>query len=303
MIVQEILNWLSETGHKFTFRGDGSTEIGGFSSLDNYRPGTITWAKKEENYIRYKESVDAIIPTLIIQQSGIHTDALCTLTTDSSKEVFFAILHRFWGGEIKNGGIGEGTVISGNVQVSGDVTIGCNCTICGDIEIGENSVIEHNVVIQGNVRIGRNCHIQSGAVIGIDGFGYSQDVDTKKKTMVEHFGGVSIGNDVFIGSHVNIARGTIDDTVIGDGTKIAPSTHIGHNNQIGEDAAIICSTLYGSVRVGSRAYITDSTVQNQLTVGCDTVVGMGSLVTKNIEDDVIAYGVPARAIRKNASML
>ena len=119
--------------------------------------------------------------------------------------------------------------------------------------------------------------------------------------MVTHFGGVQIGDNVFIGSHVNIARGTIDDTIIHNGVKIAPSTHIGHNNNIGENATIICSNLYGSVRIGNDSYITASTIQNQCVIGSHTVIGMGSLVTRDIPDNVIAFGIPAKVQKENNS--
>ena len=121
--------------------------------------------------------------------------------------------------------------------------------------------------------------------------------------MIEHFGGITIGDDVFIGPHVNIDRGTIDDTVICDGVKIGPTTHIGHNSVIGEDTAIVSSIVYGSVTTGKGAYITASTVSTQMHIGDDTVIGMGSVVTKPVEDGVIAYGIPARTVRKNDSGL
>ena len=116
--------------------------------------------------------------------------------------------------------------------------------------------------------------------------------------MIKHYGSVRIGDDVFIGSHVNIARGTIDDTVIHSGVKIAPTTHIGHNNIVGENATIICSQLFGSVCTGEDAYITSSVVRNQCKVGKNTMIGMGSVVTKDIMDNNVAIGSPARVIRK-----
>ena len=300
MMTKDILNWLDEQDMKYKFSGDVSVDITGFSSLSNYKPGTITWIKKQAGYEDEGRPQDI---SLAIIQDGVDVDFENKISTTASKEVFFAILYHFWGTRIEEGSVGEGTVISKNAKVADSVSIGCNSTIAGNITIGEHTVIENNVVIQGNVRIGSNCHIQSGVVIGIDGYGYSQDAVTKKKTMIEHFGGVQIGDDVFIGSHTNIARGTIDDTIIGDGVKIAPSTHIGHNNKVGEDVAIICSTIYGSSVTGDRAYITASTIANQMTVGEDTVIGMGSVVSKPIESNVIAYGIPAVAKRENNSGL
>ncbi len=300
MKITVILKWLTEQGYEYKFIGDSETEISGFSALANYKDESLTWIKKEENYNilnRPRNISCAVI------QSGVDVDFKNMIIADNSKEIFFAILHAFWGDKKKEGSIGEGTVISAQAVIDSTVTIGCNCSIVGDVIIGAHTIIEHNVVIQGSVRIGKRCYIQSEAVIGIDGFGYSKNSLTGSKRMIEHFGGVEIGDDVFIGSHVNIARGMIDDTVVGNGVKIAPSTHIGHNNAVGDNATIICSVLYGSVKTGSGSYITASTIQNQTEIGEHTVVGMGSVVMKPIGDNVIAYGIPAKVTGPNKSGL
>ena len=302
MKIDEILKWLDSRKMAYEFKGDAECEITGFSSLAHYKKGAITWIKKAENYEKYLSgSGKTEVPVCAVIQAGVEADVPNILISDNSKELFFAILRQFWGEDIPAGTIGEGTVITGNTNIDKSVTIGCNCTITGDIEIGEDTVIENNVVIQGRVHIGKRCHIQSCAVIGIDGLGYTQDPVTKKKTMIEHFGGVCIGDDVFIGVHVNVDRGTIDDTVIGDGAKVGPSTHIGHNSNIGENTAVVCSTVYGSVTTGKGAYISASTVATQMNIGDDSVVGMGSVVTRPVEDHVIAYGIPAKTVRNNDS--
>lgn len=300
MKLERILSWLEESSYDYAFRGDDQTEIGGFSSLKNYKENSFTWIKKEDVYNSLGRP-DGIACAVV--QEGVTVDFENVIVTENSKEVFFAVLREFWGEKKKEGYIGAGTIISDDAVIDPTTVIGCGCSIIGTVTIGAHTVIEHNVVIQGNVKIGENCHIQSGTVIGIDGFGYSTKADTGEKRMVEHFGGVSIGNGVFIGSHVNIARGTIDDTVIGNGVKIAPSSHIGHNNVVGDNATIICSYLYGSVKTGAGSYITASTVQNQTEIGEHTVIGMGSVVTKAISDHVIAYGIPAKAVRTNDSGL
>lgn len=298
--IERILKWLSDSGYYYEFTGDPQTEIAGFSSLSRYQKTSLTWIKKEADYNNLGRPVDI---TCAVAENGIDVAFENVIRTPDSKNVFFAILHEFWGMKKDWGFIGAGTVISEEAVIDPTAFIGCNCSIVGNVSIGAHTVVEHNVIIQGRVRIGQNCYIQSQAVIGIDGFGYSQDKQTKKKTMIEHFGGVDIGNDVFIGSHVNIARGTIDDTIISNGVKIAPSTHIGHNNIIGADTAIICSVLYGSVCTGRKSYITASTVGNQMVIGNNSVVGMGSVVTKPIGDNQIAYGIPAREIKANHSGL
>ena len=300
MKLSEIVNWLKKEKFEFRVSGDTETVIDGFASLENCYGNKLTWIKKKENYCSLSDQSKVKIAVV---QEGLELAIPNVIIAENSKEVFFAILHHFWGKKKVPGFIGKGTVIEGNTVIDPSVSIGCNCSIVGDICIGAGTVIENNIVISGKVFIGENCHIQSCTVIGEDGFGYSKDADSGKKTMIEHFGGVRIGNDVFIGSHVNIARGTIDDTVLEDGVKVSPSTHIGHNNYVGENVTVICSNLFGSVKTGSGSYITASTVQNQCKVGENTVIGMGSVVTKEIPDKVIAFGIPAKVVKENNSEL
>lgn len=300
MKVEDILNWLDSREYAYAFTGKRDVEISGFSSLVNYVENTITWIKDEKSY--RASGREGGVSCAVVKQ-GVKADCLAVIETENPKEVFFAILQNFWGEKRIEGSVGEGTVISREAVVDPTAVIGCNCSIVGDVIIGAHTVVEHNVVIQGRVRIGENCYIQSGAVIGIAGFGFSKDAETKRRKRVEHFGGVEIGDDVFIASHVNIERGTIDDTVIERGVKIAPSTLIAHNNMIGEDTIIISSVLYGSVKVGARSYIAASAIENQMVIGDDTVIGMGSVVNRPIGDRVIAYGTPAKVIRENDSDL
>ena len=300
MKLSEIINWLKKENYKIRVLGDGETVIDGFASLENCCENKLTWIKKSENYLNLSDETKVKIAVV---QEGLELEIPHQIIAENSKEVFFAVLHHFWGKKMDLGFIGKGTVIEGNTDIDPSVSIGCNCSIVGEIYIGAGTIIENNVVISGKVTIGENCHIQSCTVIGEDGFGYSKDPISGRKTMVEHFGGVRIGDDVFIGSHVNIARGTIDDTVLENGVKVSPSTHIGHNNYVGENVTVICSNLFGSVKTGSGSYITASTIQNQCKVGKNSVIGMGSVVTKEIPDDVIAFGIPAKVVKENNSDL
>lgn len=292
--MDSIVDFLKETAVAFELHGDFTGTIVGFSSLSQYKEHTITWLKDKKAGMKIPAEI-----SLCVMQQGIEANARAKIICSDSKKVFFSILEKFWGETDESSPpVGKGTVIGEDVQLGENVYIGCNCSIQGDIQIGDNTVIGDNVVIKNRVVIGNGCDIQSLSVIGEDGYGYFED-RFHVKTMVKHYGGVVIGDNVFIGSHTNIARGTIDDTVIGKGVKIAPSTHIGHNNCIGENAAIICSKLFGSVGVGENTYITSSVIRNQTKVGSNVIIGMGSVVTKDAEDNKVLIGIPAKAIREN----
>lgn len=80
-----------------------------------------------------------------------------------------------------------------------------------------------------NTRIGKNCVIQPGTVIGADGFAYERHTETLELERFPHIGGVQIGDDVEISSNCSIARGSLSDTIIGNGTKLNALVHIAQN--------------------------------------------------------------------------
>lgn len=295
MKIKEILDWLDEQNREYQFLGEREAQIEGFSSLGHYKENTLTWIKGEKNLSAF-ENTEKI--QLAVAQTGLSLKCKNVIFAVNSKELFFEILEKFWGTGKQKTSVGAGTYLSPDVKIGKNVVIRNNCVIKGEIVIGDGTIIEDSVVILNRVEIGKNCYIQSLAVIGEDGFGYYEEKNGTK-TMIKHHGGVIVEDDVFIGAHVNIARGTIDDTIVRAGVKIAPSTHIGHNNHIGKNAVVICSRLFGSAQIGENAYIVSSTVRNQCKIGRNTMVGMGSIVTKDIEDNKVVIGAPAKIIRDN----
>ena len=110
-----------------------------------------------------------------------------------------------------------------------------------------------------------------------------------------HFGSVVIGDNVDIGANTTIERGTIDDTVIENGVKIDDLCQISHNVHIGENTNIITNTsIYGSVNIGKNCYIATSIIRNQLKIGDNVTIGMGSVVVKDIQDGSLVFGNPAK---------
>lgn len=292
MSAEEILKYLEICNVPFEYKGDKNIKVTGFSALDQYKIGTFTWIKSEDRFWGKRGENDI---TLAFVQKGVEVPVKNQIICETSKEAFFSVIEHYYE-EKREKRIGNNSVIGEKVVIGKSVCIGNNCSIDGDIHIGDGTVISDNVVIRNRVRIGERCYIQACSVIGEDGFGYYED-EKNVKTMIKHHGGVKIGNDVFIGAHVNIARGTISDTCIGDGAKIAPSTHIGHNGIIGNNATVICSQLYGSVQIDDNVYVVGSIIRNQIHVGKNSLVGMGSVVTKDVDEGCIVYGSPAKVIR------
>jgi len=142
-----------------------------------------------------------------------------------------------------------------NSKIGKNFNIGSNSFIGSEVNIGHNVMIGNNVSILSGVSIGNDVCIESGTIIGSEGFGNVLD-GNGKWVHISHLGSVSIGNNVSIGANCTIDRGTLSNTVIGDGVIIDNQVHIAHNVKIGNDSAIAAKTgIAGSSVIGSRNMI------------------------------------------------
>jgi sugar O-acyltransferase (sialic acid O-acetyltransferase NeuD family) len=112
---------------------------------------------------------------------------------------------------------------------------------------------------------------------------------------------VVIGNNVKLGVGIVAMAGCIFNpkSQIGDFTFFATGAQIEHDCQIGDFASISAGSVTGGyVKLGKFSAITlGVTVVDRLEIGENTVIGSGSLVTKSLPDNVLAYGFPAKIIR------
>ena len=296
MKLKTITQWLIERGYVFSFKGDNNCEISGFASLDSCEAGKITWVKKRENYEKLEKKSGI---TVAVVQDDLDLDIPNQIIAPNSKEIFFSILHHFWGTKRKKGFVGTGTYISPEAEIDPTAYIGYNCSIDGKVKIGPNTVIENNVSISSDVEIGEDCLIHSGVVIGADGFGFAFAEDGLP-IKVEHFGGVIIGNRVEVGANTCIDRGTIENTVIYDDVKIDNLVHIAHNVILFKGSVVVAGAIVcGSAQLGEDSYVAPGgIIKNQLSVGKNAFVGLGAVVTKPVDEYSVVAGVPAKEIRK-----
>jgi UDP-3-O-[3-hydroxymyristoyl] glucosamine N-acyltransferase len=141
-------------------------------------------------------------------------------------------------------------------------------------------------------------NVHSGAVIGADGFGYV--VDGGKRIKFPQVGTISIGDDVEIGANTTIDRGSLDQTLIGAGTKLDNLVHIAHNVTIGDNTVIAAQTgISGSTTVGKNAIFGGQVgVADHCLIEDGAVMGAqaGIPTGKTIRGGVIVWGTPARPI-------
>lgn len=152
--------------------------------------------------------------------------------------------------------------------------------------IGSNTYIRGNNYICTNTVIGDNVTINPGTVIGTEDFGKIKLYNSEMLPF-PHIGGVIINNNVQIGANTCINKGTLENTIINEGSVVGNNCHIAHQVIIGKNSRIGDNcTICGSVIIGDDTYIAPGTVVvNGINIGSNTFIGIGSVVIKDIKDD------------------
>ncbi|WP_339529032.1 UDP-3-O-(3-hydroxymyristoyl)glucosamine N-acyltransferase [Pseudomonas mucidolens] len=203
--------------------------------------------------------------------------------------------------------IGAFAVIESGARIGAGVTIGAHCFIGARSEIGAGGWLAPRVTLYHDVRIGQRVVIQSGAVIGGEGFGFANEKGIWQK--IAQVGGVSIGDDVEIGVNTAVDRGALADTVIGNGVKLDNQIQIAHNVQIGDHTAMAaCVGISGSTKIGKHCMLAGGVGLVGHIEICDNVFITGmTMVTHSItESGAYSSGTamqPAAEWRKSAARL
>ncbi len=187
------------------------------------------------------------------------------------------------------------TNIGSNTEIFNDVIIGSNVNIGPDVVINKNSIIHNNVTIS-NCIIEEGCEIKPGARIGSAGFGFEE----KSKKKIIHIGNVIISQGSTIGSNTTIDRAVFDSTKIGAYSQIDNLVQIAHNVEIGNHAIIAAQVgIAGSTKIGNNIKIGgQSGLAGHLNIGNNVTIAGKSGVTKNIEDNKVVAGFPAKDINE-----
>ncbi|HVH45146.1 MAG TPA: hypothetical protein VM925_22490 [Labilithrix sp.] len=193
-------------------------------------------------------------------------------------------------------GIHPSAVVHPDAKIHPTAYVGPGCNV-GRCEIGAGSVLYGNNHLYDRVKIGQNVSIQAGTVLGAPGFGYQRN-EAHEWEHFPHVGGVTIGDDVEIGANTCIDRGTLADTVIKRGVKIDNLVHIAHNVVVGEHAMVISGAqIAGSAVIGDHAWISPSaTIMNGAKIGRETMIGLGSVIVKDVPDYAKTMGQPAAVL-------
>lgn len=203
--------------------------------------------------------------------------------------------------------VGPYAVIESGAQIAAGVSIGAHCVVGARSVVGEDGWLAPRVTLYHDVQIGKRVVIQSGAVLGGEGFGFANEKGVWQK--IAQIGGVTIGDDVEIGANTTIDRGALADTQIGNGVKLDNQIMIAHNVQIGDHTAMAgCAGISGSTKIGKHCMIAGGVGMVGHIEVCDNVFVTGmTMVTRSItEPGSYSSGTamqPAGEWRKSAARI
>ncbi|MEX3775805.1 UDP-3-O-(3-hydroxymyristoyl)glucosamine N-acyltransferase [Pseudomonas sp. MYb118] len=203
--------------------------------------------------------------------------------------------------------IGAFAVIESAARIGAGATIGAHCFIGARSEVGEGGWLAPKVTLYHDVRIGKRVVIQSGAVLGGEGFGFANEKGVWQK--IAQIGGVLVGDDVEIGVNTAIDRGALADTIIGNGVKLDNQIQIAHNVQVGDHTAMAaCVGISGSTKIGKHCMLAGGVGLVGHIEICDKVFITGmTMVTHSItEPGSYSSGTamqPAAEWRKSAARI
>lgn len=220
------------------------------------------------------------------------------IVVENPRLSFAEVLRTFFVKQPVFGVIHSSSVIDESVQMNIDnVIIGPNVVIEENVKIGSNVIIGANSVIKAETIIFDNVKIGSNCTIGGVGFGYEPNEEGIYE-LIPHIGNVVLNDSVEIGNNVCIDRAVMGSTILEREVKVDNLVHIAHGVYIGSNSLIIAHAMIaGSVKIGKNTWVAPcAAIKQKVEIGNNALIGLGSVVLKNVGDNDIVAGVPAKKI-------
>ncbi len=261
---------------------------------------------------------------------GVNIDGFTTIEVERPRLAMMKLITMFYEEPHVNSGIHPTAVVHPTAKIGENVALGPNVVVGEYAEIGSNTKILANGYIGNGAKIGEKCFFHAGVNIGdrvkvgnqvilhhgvslgADGFSFvtenpnnieqaKKDGEIKENDVnqvifkIPSIGSVIIGNNVEIGANTAIDRGTIEDTIVGDNTKIDDLVMIGHNCRIGKGCMIVSQVgIAGSCVIGDRVVIAGQAgLADHLNIGDDSIIAAQAGVSKSFPAKSIVIGSPA----------
>jgi UDP-3-O-[3-hydroxymyristoyl] glucosamine N-acyltransferase len=287
--------------------GDGDIEITGVTNIEDAGAADIVFAVPPHlDKAALSSAAAVIIPNTVTDFSK------AAIKVENPRVAFTELLKIFTPKILVEPGIHTMAVVGKDVILGENVTIMAYAVIADHVKIGDNTIIYPHTYIGSEVTIGNDsiiypnvtvreyCHIgnrsilNSGAVIGSDGFGYITVGGRHQK--VPQVGNVIIEDDVEIGANATIDRATTGSTIVKRGTKIDNLVHLAHNVVVGENCFFVAQTgIAGSTIIGDNVTFAGQTgCAGHITIGDNCVFAARSAPISSVPAGSFYAGFPAK---------
>jgi len=303
--------------------GDAALVVESIAPLDRARPDQLSFCGSAKYGALMAASAAGVI-LVSAETAALPSTAGARIVVDKPHDALLSLIPKFYRlparapgihataiigpgvtiGEVPS--IGAYVVIDAGATLGDRVTIGPGSVVGSGAQLGDDVQLYAGVTVYANVRLGRRVIIQSGARIGADGFGYV--FRDGKHDKIPHVGGCMLDDDVEVGANTTIDRGSIDDTVVGAGTKIDNLVQIAHNVRIGRLCLLMAQVgVAGSVRIEDGCILAGQVgVSGHHTIGKGATLAAQSGVFGDIPPGETWSGYPARphkeALRAQAAL-
>lgn len=293
--IKEILQFLGDKVLQIYGLTDG-VYIDNLAEVERVNETTLDWIKPSKP--NKQEIAENSKARVLLVDPAVQPIERKTLIVVGNPKVALAEIGNHFFVEKETPTIHPTAIIHPEAKIGRDVSIGPYCVI-GKAIIGDNCNLDSNVRVYDDVVMGHDCVIKAGAVLGGAGFGYERDEEGNKFRFPQ-IGQLIMGDYVEVGSNTCIDRGALADTVIGDYTKINNLCHIAHNNKIGKNVTITgCVNISGSNLIDDNVWIApNASIKGWVHVGEGAVVGMATVVVKDIPAHETWVGNPAHKLEK-----
>jgi len=302
MILRELAGQLG-----CTLRGDGAIEVVRVAGIDESGPGDLTFVANP----RYAKRLATTRASAVIVSPGTET-ALPSLLSANPYLAFARAVALLHPADPPAPGVHPLAVVDPTAELGEGVHVGPLAVVGPRARLGARSVLHAHAVLYPDVVVGRDCLIhsgaqvregcrlgdrvvvQNGAVIGGDGFGFARD-DEGRYHKIPQRGIVVIEDDVEIGALCAIDRSALDETRVGQGTKIDNLVQVGHSVTIGRDTVLAGQVgIAGSTHIGDRVTLAGQVgVVGHISIGNDVVVTAQTGVPGDVEAGAVISGSPA----------
>lgn len=292
---------IAATGMVARIDGDAGIRVLGVSRLEEASQGMLAFCSA--SVLDVPAKMAGFRGNLVILREGADVKSALASASEgvrvfsSNPMLLFARCVQVLMREDRAPGVDPSSRIDPTAQVGANPTIEPFVAVERDCRIGDHVIIRTGSVIAAGSSVGNQVIVEANATIGSAGLAFGEEDDGSYHPLI-HLGSVTLEDNVHIGAGCVVARGILEDTRIGKGSKIGNGVNIGHNVQIGENCFIATGvTLCGSARIESGAWLAPgAVVLNHVVVGRNAKVSLGAIVTKNVADNTVVAGSPARFV-------